>query len=154
MDFGKVYNVIFQLWLDEIAIAEHNKVSLDIGAYKRMLLVFSENINIPPPSLEIFSPLADDALVMMDVGAVIHSDDLGEYTDIDQKRKEMMHTAHSGIPFLSKSRHIHLISHEVKLSHLNQVFRDVDATATTANDDDMIIIGRCTNCDCANSVLH
>lgn len=126
MDYGYAYSILFQLWIDEISKAEYYEEMLDEHVYTRMIQAYAKtNDGVCPPST-VFSVLADDAFIILDVAAAVHCNDLGEFTDVNKKRKEMIILAQSGNPFCKEPRRIELISGDLDLTFIMTMFNSFE----------------------------
>lgn len=132
--YGYVYSILFQLWLDEISRSRHFDDLLDSSVYERMEKSYSDmNGGICPP-LQSFSILADDAFVILDVAAAIHCNELGEFNDVNVKRKEMIKAAQSGNFFCKKPRKIELVSEDLDLTFIMTIFNSFEEVGNDLSD--------------------
>lgn len=150
MYYGHVYSILFQLWIDEISIADYYEDVLDEDVYTRMSKAYSKVTGCIPIPDKMFSVLADDAFIILDVAAAVHCKGLGEFTDINEKRKEMSVLAYRGIPFCKEPRRIELISEDLDLSFILTMFNSFEYVSMDLSELSRLPIVGFTN----TSVLH
>lgn len=134
MDYGYAYSILFQLWIDEISKAEYFNELLDRHVYTRMVQAYARTNGGFCPPLPVFSILADDAFVILDVAAAIHCNDLGEFDNVDNKRKEMITMAQNGNPFCREPRRVELISGDLDLTFIMTMFNSFEDVGTDSSE--------------------
>lgn len=145
--YSKIYAVLFQLWLDEITMATYDRRKIDASIYEKMYYkLFEVGLRLVPDPIA-FQVMVDDSFVMLDVSAAIHCDDLGSYGDIADKRVELSQRAFTGDSFFSKvSREVSLVSEDVDLVHVFDMFNRLDTETIDLTDPSMIpIVGKSGN---------